>query len=228
MSPEDPRSFPWLRLVVAVLIVAACGLGIWSSDRPSVRYQEYPQHFEKIYNETGRVDVAILGGMEVSELLPYHAGMTDEFALIRSMHTEAINHDPAITYICTGHQLPGKASLGSWLAYGMGSENANLPSFVVMTPTWTGRKEAQALYNRLWGAGFLPSKYQGVSLRASGDPVLFLSNPEGVNSSTRRRMLDALGKLNAKQYEAALGKSFSQFQLPLGLDILGSGIFVRH
>ena len=141
-------------------------------------------------------------GMDVSELLPYHAGMTDEFALIRSMHTEAINHDPAITYITTGHQLPGKASLGSWLAYGMGSENANLPSFVVMTPTWTGRKEAQALYNRLWGSGFLPSKYQGVALRSSGDPVLFLSNPQGVDASTRRRMLDALSKLNAKQYES--------------------------
>ncbi|MBI1373559.1 MAG: DUF1501 domain-containing protein [Phycisphaera sp.] len=141
-------------------------------------------------------------GAWVSELLPYHKKMVDDISIIRTVHTEAINHDPAITYICTGHQLPGKASLGSWLSYGLGTENANLPSFVVMTPTWTGRKDAQALYNRLWGSGFLASKYQGVSLRRSGDPVLFLSNPDGVDSTTRRRMLDSLAKLNQQTYDA--------------------------
>ena len=140
-------------------------------------------------------------GTMVSELLPHTAAKVDEIALIRSMHTEAINHDPAITYICTGDQLPGKASLGAWLSYGLGTENENLPAFMVMTASWTGRKQAQALYNRLWGSGFLPSKYQGVSLRSSGDKVLYLSNPEGINADIRRRMLDALGSLNESTAE---------------------------
>lgn len=140
-------------------------------------------------------------GAWVSELLPYTAKMVDDIAIIRSVHTEAINHDPAITYICTGNQLPGRASLGSWLSYGLGSVNQNLPAFVVMTPTWTGRKEAQALYNRLWGSGFLPSKHSGVSLRSNGDPVLFLSNPPGVDRSQRLRMLDSLEKFNQRTLE---------------------------
>ncbi len=131
-------------------------------------------------------------GAWVSELLPKTASMVDDIAIVKTIWTEAINHDPAITYICTGHQLPGRPSLGSWLSYGLGSENQNLPAFVVMTASWTGRKDAQALYNRLWGSGFLPSNHQGVRLRSSGDPVLFLSNPPGVDPSTRRRMLDAL------------------------------------
>ncbi|MFK8114736.1 MAG: DUF1501 domain-containing protein [Rubripirellula sp.] len=135
-------------------------------------------------------------GTMVSELLPHLSGKMDEIALIRSMYTEAINHDPAITYICTGDQLPGKASLGAWLSYGLGTENENLPAFMVMTASWSGRKQAQALYNRLWGSGFLPSKYQGVSLRSSGDKVLYLSNPDGVDPAVRRRMLDSLSRLN--------------------------------
>lgn len=135
-------------------------------------------------------------GTPVSELLPHMAGKVDEIALVKSMYTEAINHDPAITYICTGDQLPGKASLGAWLSYGLGTENDNLPAFMVMTATWSGRKEAQALYNRLWGSGFLPTKYQGVALRSAGDKVLYLSNPAGIDSSVRRRMLDSLGRLN--------------------------------
>jgi hypothetical protein len=138
-------------------------------------------------------------GAWVSELMPYTAKMADELCFVKSVHTEAINHDPAVTYICTGHQLPGRASLGAWLSYGLGTMNQNLPAFVVMTATWTGRKEAQAIYNRLWGSGFLPSKYQGVALRANGDPVLYLSNPPGVDGDTRRTMLDALAKLNQKQ-----------------------------
>ncbi|MFM1941520.1 MAG: hypothetical protein RI897_502 [Verrucomicrobiota bacterium] len=141
-------------------------------------------------------------GAWVSELMPYHAKMVDDIALIKTVHTEAINHDPAITYICTGHQLPGRASLGSWLSYGLGSMNQNLPTFVVMTPTWTGRKEAQALYNRLWGSGFLASKHSGVSLRSAGDPVLYLSNPPGVESGQRRRMLDHLEKFNQRTLES--------------------------
>jgi hypothetical protein len=140
-------------------------------------------------------------GTLVSELLPYTAKIVDDLALIKTVWTEAINHDPAVTYICTGHQLPGRASLGAWLSYGLGTLNANLPAFVVMTATWTGRKEAQAIYNRLWGSGFLPSKHQGVALRSSGDPVLFLSNPPGVNGEMRRRMLDSLARLNQKQLD---------------------------
>ncbi|GAA4463160.1 DUF1501 domain-containing protein [Novipirellula rosea] len=135
-------------------------------------------------------------GTMASELIPHMANKVDDIALIKSMYTEAINHDPAITYICTGNQLPGKASLGSWLSYGLGTENENLPAFIVMTASWTGRKEAQALYNRLWGSGYLPSKYQGVALRSSGDPVLYLSNPAGVDPAVRRRMLDSLSRLN--------------------------------
>jgi len=135
-------------------------------------------------------------GTMVSELLPHMAKQMDQIALVRSMYTEAINHDPAITYICTGDQLPGKASLGSWLSYGLGTENENLPAFMVMTASWTGRQQAQALYNRLWGSGFLPSKYQGVALRSRGDKVLFLSNPQGIDGKARRRMLDTLGSLN--------------------------------
>jgi len=140
-------------------------------------------------------------GAWVSELLPWTAKMVDRLAIIKTVWTEAINHDPAVTYICTGHQLPGRASLGSWLSYGLGTLNADLPAFVVMTASWTGRKEAQAIYNRLWGSGFLPSKHQGVALRSSGDPVLFLSNPPGVSTETRRKMLDTLARLNQKQLD---------------------------
>lgn len=138
------------------------------------------------------------GGTMASELIPHMAKKVDEIALVRSMYTEAINHDPAITYICTGNQLPGKASLGAWLSYGLGTENEDLPSFLVMTASWSGRKQAQALYNRLWGSGFLPSKYQGVALRSAGDPVLYLSDPKGIDRSVRRRMLDSLAKLNSE------------------------------
>lgn len=140
-------------------------------------------------------------GVWVSELLPWTSKIVDDICLIKSVWTEAINHDPAITYICTGHQLPGRPSLGAWLSYGLGTMNDNLPAFVVMTPSWTGRKEAQALFNRLWGSGFLPSKHQGVALRSTGDPILFLANPPGVDASTRRRMLDGLARLNQHQFD---------------------------
>ena len=140
-------------------------------------------------------------GAWVSELMPWTAKIVDDIAIIKSVHTEAINHDPAVTYICTGNQIPGRPSLGAWLSYGLGTLNKNLPDFVVMTASWTGRKEAQAIYNRLWGSGFLPSKHQGVALRSQGDPVLFLSNPDGVSPDSRRKMLDSLAKLNAKHFD---------------------------
>ena len=140
-------------------------------------------------------------GTEVSELLPHTAKMVDDIALVRSMWTEAINHDPAITYIQTGNQIPGHPSLGAWLSYGLGSQNENLPSFVVLNSTWSARRDAQALYQRLWGSGFLPSKHQGVALRSQGDPVLYLSDPKGVNRDVRRTMLDGLNQMNEKHFE---------------------------
>ena len=139
-------------------------------------------------------------GTWVSELLPYTAQMVDDLAVVKSMWTEAINHDPAITYIQTGNQVPGRPSLGAWLSYGLGSENKDLPAFVVLNSSWSNRKTAQALYERLWGSGFLPSKHQGVALRSQGDPVLYLSNPKGVDARRRRMMLDGLRKMNENQY----------------------------
>ena len=139
-------------------------------------------------------------GAWVSELLPWTARVVDDLCIVKTMHTEAINHDPAATYICTGSQIPGRPSMGAWLSYGLGTVNENLPAFVVMPPTWT-RGSDQAIYERLWGAGFLPGRHAGVALRSRGDPVLFLSNPPGVDAQTRRRMLDALGRLNQRQLE---------------------------
>ncbi|MCA9028409.1 MAG: DUF1501 domain-containing protein, partial [Planctomycetaceae bacterium] len=140
-------------------------------------------------------------GAWISELLPHTASVADDLCFIKSLHTEAINHDPAITFIQTGAQIPGRPSLGAWLSYGLGSMNEDLPNFVVLHSTWTGRKSAQALYERLWGTGWLPSQHAGVSLRSQGDPVLFLSNPPGVTGQSRRQMLDALASLNERQYE---------------------------
>lgn len=140
-------------------------------------------------------------GAWVSELMPYTASIADDLCFVKSVHTEAINHDPAITYIQTGAQRPGRPSMGAWLSYGLGTMNRDLPAFVVLHSTWTGRKSAQALYERLWGTGFLPSRHAGVSLRSQGDPVLFLSNPPGVDRSARRQMLDALAAINERTYE---------------------------
>lgn len=141
-------------------------------------------------------------GTMVSELLSHTAKQVDSLALIRSMHTDAINHDPAITFACTGDEMPGKASLGAWLSYGLGSERDELPAFMVMTPSWSGRGEDQAIFSRLWGSGFLPSQHQGVRLNHHGDPMLFLKNPDGVDPVARRRMLDSLARLNQEQFNA--------------------------
>lgn len=141
-------------------------------------------------------------GAEVSELFPHTAKIVDKLAIVRSVWTTAINHDPAITFITTGRELPGWPSLGSWLSYGLGSGNEDLPTFVVMTPRWTGRPDAQALYQRLWGSGMLPSVHQGVALRSEGDPVLFLKDPKGIDRASRRRFLDALGRINAERAAA--------------------------
>lgn len=140
-------------------------------------------------------------GTEISNLLPYHQKMADDICVIRSLHTDAINHDPAITFLQTGSEQPGRPSLGSWLSYGLGSPNRDLPGFVVMTPRWKGRAEAQALYNRLWGSGFMPSEHSGIALRSAGDPVLYLSNPPGVDRKVRRSQLDSLAELNQKSHD---------------------------
>ena len=137
----------------------------------------------------------------ISELLPHTARIVDDLALIKSVQTNAINHDPACTFVMTGSEIPGKASLGSWLAYGLGSENNDLPAFVVLTPNWSSKADAQALFTRMWSSGFLPTKYTGVALRAVGDPVLYIDNPPGVDRSDRRILLDALNKLNAKTHD---------------------------
>jgi hypothetical protein len=134
-----------------------------------------------------------------ADLLPRTASIIDELAVIKSVHSEAINHDPAITFIQTGVQQPGKPSIGAWLSYGLGSENADMPAYVVMISQ--GRGQKQALYSRLWGSGFLPSRHQGVSFRSSGDPVLFLSNPSGVDREQRRGQLDVLAALNGDAAE---------------------------
>jgi hypothetical protein len=139
-------------------------------------------------------------GAWVSELLPYTAKIADQLTFIKSLHTDAINHDPAVTFIQTGSQIAGRPSIGAWLSYGIGCETEDLPAFVVMISPGKGTG-GQPLYDRLWGSGFLPSRYQGVKFRSVGDPVLYLSNPEGFDSSDRRRFLDALGKINQMNYE---------------------------
>lgn len=147
------------------------------------------------FNQAGK------SGTWISSLLPYTAKVIDEICLIRSMHTEAINHDPAITFIQTGSQQPGRPSLGAWLSYGLGSEAEDLPAFIVLISHGTGKDANQGLLERLWGSGFLPSNHQGVKLRSSGDPVLYLSDPPGMDRNLRRTMLDGIAKLNTSQFK---------------------------
>ncbi|MBL9212392.1 MAG: DUF1501 domain-containing protein [Opitutaceae bacterium] len=156
-------------------------------------------------------------GTWVSELLPHTAGIVDELCLIRSLHTEAINHDPAVTYLQTGHQQPGRPSFGAWTSYGLGSENKNLPAFVVLISRGSAARPADPLYARLWGSGFLPSNHQGVSFRSSGDPVLYLSNPAGIDGAARRDQLDAIGALNriqvGKQIDPEIETRIAQYEM---------------
>jgi hypothetical protein len=143
-------------------------------------------------------------GMQFSHLMPHMSRLADDWCMIRSMHTEAINHDPAITFFQTGSQLAGRPSLGSWISYGLGSENKDLPAFVVLTSFGSGRKDDQPIYDRLWGAGFLPSKHQGVKFRNQGQPVLYLADPKGVDRGLRRQTLDEIGGLN-RAHHAVMG-----------------------
>jgi hypothetical protein len=134
-------------------------------------------------------------GTWISDLLPHTAKVVDDICVIKSMHTEAINHDPAITFFQSGHQQPGRPSIGSWFSYGLGSENADLPAFVVLLSKNTFY-QAQPIYSRLWGSGFLPSNHQGVKFRSQGDPVLYLKDPTGTDRASRRQMLDSLAEMN--------------------------------
>ena len=141
-------------------------------------------------------------GAWISDLLPNLGRMADDVSIIRTMNTDAINHEPAITFIQTGFMIAGKPCMGSWAAYGLGSMNQDLPAFVVMNATHTHPKaNVQAISARLWSAGFLSGEYSGVALRAGADPVLYINNPDGVPTSVRRRMLDALGEMNQIQHE---------------------------
>ena len=139
-------------------------------------------------------------GRWVSELLPHTAKIVDDIALVKTVHTKAINHDPACTFAMTGSEVPGKPSMGSWMSYGLGAETSDLPAFVALMPTFPNGSNAQALFSRMWGPGFLPGKHSGVVLRSGSDPVLYLENPPGVDAMDRRAMLDALGKLNARGF----------------------------
>lgn len=143
-------------------------------------------------------------GATISELLPHNREIADDICYIKSMHTEAINHDPAITFFQTGSQIPGRPSMGSWLTYGLGSENANLPGYVVMVSKGSGRKQSQPVYDRLWGSGFLSTSHQGVRFRSAGDPVLYLRNPDGVPRDMRRKFLDNLAAMNQQHMDRVL------------------------
>ena len=138
----------------------------------------------------------------LSELIPHTAKVIDDLCVIKSVHTDAINHDPAITFIQSGSQQPGRPSMGAWVNYGLGSENANLPAYVVLISQAHAVNNDQPLFSRLWGNGFLPSQYQGVKFRSGGDPVLFLSDPPGIDKDTRRQMLDVIGKINRQKHDA--------------------------
>jgi hypothetical protein len=156
-------------------------------------------------------------GAFFSELLPHTAAMVDDLCIVRSVHTEAINHDPAITFMQTGSQQPGRPSLGAWLSYGLGSEADDLPAFVVMISHGSGRDANQGLLDRLWGSGFLPSSHQGVKFRSGAEAVLYLNDPPGIDRKLRRQMLDQLGKLNQQQQtldgDPEIGARISQYEM---------------
>ena len=161
-------------------------------------------------------------GAWVSELMPHTAKVVDDLCFIKSMYTEAINHDPAVTFFQTGFQLAGRPSIGSWIAYGLGSENHDLPAFVVMVSVGTAGGD-QPLADRMWGSGFLPTRYQGVKFRSGADPVLYLSNPAGLSATERRRFLDDLGKLNQLELETfgdpEISTRISQYELAYRMQI---------
>jgi hypothetical protein len=157
------------------------------------RFPIAPSHWK--FQRHGR------SGTWVSELLPYTSRLVDDIAIVKSLHTDAINHEPAILLINTGNMVPGKASMGAWLSYGLGSMNENLPTFVVLNSKLTPGANNQPLSPRLWGSGYLPSTYAGVAFRSQGDPVLYLSDPPGLARDTRRQLIDGVAALNELTYQ---------------------------
>lgn len=156
-------------------------------------------------------------GAWVSEFLPYTAAMADELCFVKGMHTDAVNHAPGISLMLSGAQIPGRPTLGAWLTYGLGSDSENLPAFVVMTSVSRGTSCGQIFYDFYWGSGFLPSRYQGVKFRGSGEPVLYLSDPDGLPRSVRRAMLDDLAELNgrrlAEQGDPEIATRIAQYEM---------------
>jgi len=156
-------------------------------------------------------------GATVSELMPHVASIADDLCFVKTMHTEQINHDPAITFFQTGFQLAGRPSIGAWMSYGLGSENRDLPAFVVLNSRGTGRPSCQPLYDRLWGSGFIPTTHAGVKLRSAADPVLYLGDPPGIPRAMRREMLDELAALNQRAFErkgdAEIQTRIAQYEL---------------
>lgn len=156
-------------------------------------------------------------GAWVSQFMPHTATVADELCFIKSMHTEQVNHAPAVTFFLTGSEMPGRPTMGAWLSYGLGSDTQNLPAFVAMTSVSKGTTCGQIFFDYYWGSGFLPSKLQGVKFRAGGDPVLYLSNPDGMSRPIRRGILDDLAKLNRMQYEAVgdpeINTRISQYEM---------------
>ncbi|MDG0993864.1 MAG: DUF1501 domain-containing protein [Akkermansiaceae bacterium] len=140
-------------------------------------------------------------GVTISDLLPYTSGIADDICLVKSVHTEAINHDPGITFINTGSQIPGLPSLGAWCNYGLGSNNRDMPGYIVMLSQGKGKNPGQPIFSRLWGSGFIPSSHQGVQLRGGGTPILYLDDPKGIDRKSRRKMLDDIAKLNAMRLD---------------------------
>ncbi len=156
-------------------------------------------------------------GTWISDLLPHLAKRVDDIAVIRSMHTEAINHDPGITFINTGSQIPGQPSAGAWASYGLGSANQNMPSYIVLLSQGNGKNPGQPIFSRLWGSGYLPSNHQGVLLRSSGDPVLYLKDPPGITRQNRRAQLDDLAALNQLKFSSSgdpeISTRISQYEM---------------
>lgn len=159
------------------------------------RFPIVPSMFKFNAYDNGNQEVMI------SELLPHTAKIVKDLCIIKSMYTEAINHDPAITFLETGSQIPGRPSIGAWISYGLGTENEDLPAFVVLHSSWSSKADAQALFSRLWGTGFLPSEHQGVLLRSKGDPILYLDDSKGIDRKSRREMLDGINALNNMQLD---------------------------
>ncbi|NNC87323.1 MAG: DUF1501 domain-containing protein [Akkermansiaceae bacterium] len=167
-------------------------------------------------------------GTWMSDLLPYTSRVVDDIAVVRSMHTEAINHDPGITFINTGSQVPGKPSAGAWASYGLGSENKNMPAYVVLLSQGNGKNPGQPIFSRLWGSGFLPSSHQGVQLRSSGDPVLYLQDPPGISRENRRAQLDVLGELNGIKLEGhgdpEIATRIAQYEMAFRMQVAAPAI----